>query len=78
VKTYLSGKSQGKYLLVFDNMDDVSLGSSGMSTGAANLSDYLPQSDWCSILCTTTNSDIAKRLASDNVVELKEMAPDTA
>ncbi|KAF2730079.1 HET-domain-containing protein [Polyplosphaeria fusca] len=78
VKTHLSGKSQGKYLLVFDNTDDVSLGSSGMSTGAANLSDYLPQSDRCSILYTTTNSDIATRPASDNVVELKEMAPDTA
>jgi hypothetical protein len=78
VKAYLSRKGERQYLLVFDNMDDVSLESSGISTGALHLSDYLPQSELCSIIYTTTNSDIAKRLAGPNVVKLKEMTSSTA
>ncbi|KAJ4303184.1 hypothetical protein N0V90_002077 [Kalmusia sp. IMI 367209] len=73
VKAYLSRKGERQYLLVFDNTDNVNLESSGMSTGATYLTDYLPQSEWCSIIYTTTNSDIAKRLAAPNVVKLKEM-----
>ncbi|KAF2727809.1 HET-domain-containing protein [Polyplosphaeria fusca] len=78
VKAYLSGKGERQYLLVFDNTDDVSLESSGMSAGATHLSDYLPQSERCSIIYTTTNRDMAKRLAEPNVVELKEMTSSTA
>ncbi|KAF1952777.1 HET-domain-containing protein [Byssothecium circinans] len=78
VKAYLSRKGERQYLLVFDNTDDVSLESSGMSTGATHLSDYLPQSELCSIIYTTTNSDMAKRLAAPNVVKLKEMTSSTA
>ncbi|KAF2726595.1 HET-domain-containing protein [Polyplosphaeria fusca] len=78
VRAHLSGEGEKPYLLVFDNADDVSLGSSGRSTGAAHLSDYVPQSEFCSILCTTTNRDTAEMLAASDVVELKEMAPSTA
>jgi hypothetical protein len=60
-------------LLVFDNMDDVSLESSRISTGALHLSNYLPQLELCSIIYTTTNSNIAKRLVGLNIVKLKEI-----
>ncbi|KAF2832234.1 HET-domain-containing protein [Ophiobolus disseminans] len=78
VKAYLSGKGEKQYLLVFDNADEVSLGSSGMPTGAAHLSDYLPQSERCAILYTTTNRDTAETLAAPNIVELQEMTSRTA
>ncbi|OCK73957.1 kinesin light chain 3 [Lepidopterella palustris CBS 459.81] len=79
VKLHLSRESARQWLLIFDSTNDINLGSSGVSTAqAANLINYLPQSELCSIIFTTTNSDIAKRLASENIVELGEMAPDTA
>ncbi|KAH8727390.1 hypothetical protein GQ44DRAFT_825097 [Phaeosphaeriaceae sp. PMI808] len=79
VKLHLSREGARQCLLIFDNTDDINLGSSGLFTErAANLVDYLPQSELCSIVFTTTNSDIAKRLASHDIVELREMAPDTA
>ncbi|KAF2647174.1 HET-domain-containing protein [Lophiostoma macrostomum CBS 122681] len=78
VKAYLSRKGERQYLLVFDNTDDANLESSGVSTGATHLSDYLPQSEQCSIIYTTTNSDMAKRLAAPNIVKLKEMTLSTA
>ncbi|KAF2676251.1 kinesin light chain [Lentithecium fluviatile CBS 122367] len=79
VKLHLSSKGTRQWLLIFDNTDGMNLGSSGLSTAqAASLVDYLPQSELCSIVFTTTNSDTAKRLASKNIVELGEMAPDTA
>ncbi|KAF2731804.1 kinesin light chain [Polyplosphaeria fusca] len=78
VRAYLSGKGERQCLLVFDNADDMSLGSSGMFTGAAHLSNYLPQSELCAVLYTTTNRDTAKRLAAPNIVELKEMTASTS
>ncbi|KAF1948247.1 kinesin light chain [Byssothecium circinans] len=79
VRLHLSRKGARQWLLIFDNTDDINLGSSGLSTaGATDLLDYLPQSERCSIVFTTTNSDTAERLASQNIVELEKMAPDTA
>ncbi|KAF1967610.1 kinesin light chain [Bimuria novae-zelandiae CBS 107.79] len=79
VKQHLSRKGARQWLLVFDNADGIHLGSSGLSTArAADLLDYVPQSERCSIVFTTTNSDTAERLASQNIVELGGMAPDTA
>jgi KaiC/GvpD/RAD55 family RecA-like ATPase len=78
VKLYLEREAVKQCLLVFDNID-LSRGPDDLSTTrAADLIDYLPQSELCSIVFTTTNSDTAKRLASDNLVELQEMTPDTA
>jgi hypothetical protein len=45
---------------------------------AADLIGYLPQSELCSIVFTTTNSNIAKRLASQSLVELQHLTPDAA
>lgn len=79
VKDYLSSNDAGQSLLVFDNADSVSLGSVGLSKArAADLRDYLPRSEQCRILLTTISNTTAKSLAPQNVVELGEMAPDTA
>ncbi|KAH7394822.1 hypothetical protein BKA66DRAFT_438622 [Pyrenochaeta sp. MPI-SDFR-AT-0127] len=79
VKVHLSRKGARPCLLIFDNIEDVNLGSSGLFTApAANLIDYLPQPELCSIVFTTTNSVTANRLASHGTVELGEMTPDAA
>ncbi|KAH8708390.1 kinesin light chain [Phaeosphaeriaceae sp. PMI808] len=79
VKLHPSREGARQWLLIFDNTDDINLGSSGLSTArATNLIDYLPQSKLGSIIFTTTNSNTAKRLALQNIIELGEMTPDTA
>ncbi|KAF7511136.1 hypothetical protein GJ744_005367 [Endocarpon pusillum] len=79
VKHYLSRESARQWLLIFDNADDVNLGSTGLSTPhSANLVDYLPQSELGSIVFTTTNSDTARTLAVQTTIELQMMTPDSA
>jgi hypothetical protein len=66
-------------LLIFDNVEDILIGFSGSSTaGAADLLDYLPRSELCSIIFTTTSSNTARMLASQNLIKLRELAPDLA
>ena len=79
VKLHLSRKDSRQWLLIFDNVDRIDLGSSRMPIAqAANLIDYLPQSKLCSIIFTTTNSDITERLELQKIIELGEMTPDVA
>jgi hypothetical protein len=78
VKRYLADSSTRQCLLIFDNAD-IPLGSSRSSTvRTADLLDYLPQSELCSIIFTTSSRNIARALASQNIVELRELAPDLA
>jgi tetratricopeptide (TPR) repeat protein len=66
-------------LLIFDNTEHTTLQSSGSSTTeAADLADFLPQSKLCSVVFTTTNSDTAQALASQNIVALRELTLDAA
>jgi tetratricopeptide (TPR) repeat protein len=66
-------------LLIFDNIEDTTLRSSGSSTTeAADLADCLPQSRLCSVIFTTTNSDTAQALALQNIVQLQELTLDAA
>ncbi|KAI0604435.1 kinesin light chain 1 [Pyrenophora tritici-repentis] len=66
-------------LLIFDNTEDTTLQSSrSFTTGATDLADCLPQSKLCSVIFTTTNSNTAQALASQNVIALQELTPDTA
>jgi tetratricopeptide (TPR) repeat protein len=79
VKLHLEGRGARQCLLIFDNTEEISLGSLGLSgPQAANLISYLPQSEFCSIVFTTTDSNVAKRLASLNLVELQHLTPATA
>jgi tetratricopeptide (TPR) repeat protein len=66
-------------LLIFDNAEDTILLPSGSSTAeAVNLTDYLPRSHLCSIIFTTTSGNTARTLASQCVIALQELTPDTA
>jgi hypothetical protein len=71
VKQYMSTKGAGQWLLILDGVENISLGPVG-------LVDYLPRSELCAIVFTTTSCDKAERLASQNTVELGELEPDTA
>ena len=79
IKHCVAELSERQCLLVFDNVDDITLLSSSSSTvdstGSAN---YLPQSTRCSVIFTTTSTEIAKTLALQNVIALHELTPDTA
>jgi hypothetical protein len=66
-------------LLIFDNTEHTALRSSGSSTTeAADLAHCLPQSKLCSVIFTTTNSDTAQALASQNIIALQELTLDAA
>jgi tetratricopeptide (TPR) repeat protein len=66
-------------LLVFDNVDDITLLSGSSSTvDATGLADYLPQSTRCSVIFTTTSTKVAETLAPQNVIALHELTADTA
>ncbi|CAI6226601.1 unnamed protein product [Periconia digitata] len=79
VKLHLSRRDAGQSLLIFDNADSVILGSTGMSIERnITLIDYLPRSDLCFILFTTTSRDAAKRLTSQETIEIRKMEHVTA
>jgi tetratricopeptide (TPR) repeat protein len=79
VKLHLERGGARQCLLILDNTEEISLGSPRLSwPQAADLISYLPQSKLCSIVFTTTDSNIAKRLASQNLVELQHLTPITA
>ncbi|CAN9172419.1 unnamed protein product [Alternaria alternata] len=66
-------------LLIFDNTEYTTLQSGGSSTTeAADLADCLPQSERCSVIFTTTNTNTAQALASQNIIALQELALDAA
>ncbi|OAG00166.1 uncharacterized protein CC84DRAFT_1199692 [Paraphaeosphaeria sporulosa] len=66
-------------LLIFDNVEDTILQSGGMSTTeAVELVNYLPQSNLCSTIFTTTSYGIAKALTLQSIIALQELTPDMA
>jgi tetratricopeptide (TPR) repeat protein/nucleoside phosphorylase len=69
VKVYLSQDSMARWLLIFDNADDI-----GMWT----MADFLPESERGHILFTTRSRQIAVRLASSNVITISEPDTETA
>ncbi|KAH7085888.1 kinesin light chain [Paraphoma chrysanthemicola] len=78
VKFCIAELSKRQCLLIFDNADTLPRSSSSSTAEAAYLANYLPQSVSCSVIFTTTNSNIANALAPQNVVELQELLPETA
>jgi tetratricopeptide (TPR) repeat protein len=75
VQRYLSQESSGKWLLVFDNADDIDMWTDKADniTGSARRIDYLPKSKHGSILFTTRSREAAIKLAGKNVVSVSEM-----
>ncbi|KAH8696611.1 putative kinesin light chain [Talaromyces proteolyticus] len=77
VKSHLSSKRAGKWLLVFDNADDAEMWFAASHT-APPLEDFIPESEHGWILFTTRNRKLAMKLAPFNIVSIpdvdKEMA----
>ena len=76
VQQYLSQMKAGRWLLIFDNADDIDMWISNTSS-RAGLIDYLPQSSQGSIVFTTRSRKIAVDLAHQNIVEVSEMDEET-
>ncbi|PQE21863.1 hypothetical protein CJF31_00007706 [Rutstroemia sp. NJR-2017a BVV2] len=78
VQDYLSKESAGRWLLVFDNADDVNMWITVSTSGSGRLIDYLPRSEQGCIVFTTRDRKTAVKLAHQNVVEVPEMGEDVA
>jgi tetratricopeptide (TPR) repeat protein len=79
VERCVVGMSARQCLLIFDNTEDMTLRSDGLSTTeAADLTDFLPQSKLYTVVFTTTSSDTARTLALHNILALRELTLDTA
>jgi hypothetical protein len=92
VQRHLSMESAGKWLLIYDNVDDASLWSAGTTAetaagsksgsvskaGAFDLIDYLPISEQGRVVFTTRDRKTAVELASRDIVEMPEIDQDTA
>ncbi|KLJ13097.1 hypothetical protein EMPG_11945 [Blastomyces silverae] len=78
VKLRLDEESSGRWLLVFDNADDIEMwmekaSGTGNSGNSGRRIDYLPKSKHGSILFTTRNRKAATKLAGTNIVLVGEM-----
>ena len=75
VQGYLSRESAGRWLLVFDNADDINMWMAKPESepGSGRLIEYLPRSNQGCIVFTTRDRKIAVKLAHQNVVEVPKM-----
>ncbi|KAK6592352.1 kinesin light chain [Botrytis cinerea] len=78
VQDYLSKESAGRWLLVFDNADDVNMWITVSRSGSGRLIDCLPRSEQGCIVFTTRDRKTAVKLAHQNIVEVPEMGEDVA
>ncbi|EDN98515.1 hypothetical protein SS1G_13374 [Sclerotinia sclerotiorum 1980 UF-70] len=78
VQNYLSKESAGRWLLVFDNADDVNMWITVSRSGSGRLIDCLPRSEQGCIVFTTRDRKTAVKLAHQNIVEVPEMGEDVA
>ncbi|KAB8237936.1 uncharacterized protein BDW43DRAFT_296928 [Aspergillus alliaceus] len=77
IKAYLSQKSAGKWLLLFDNADDIEMWSKD-NTNNSVLTDFLPQSEQGHILFTTRSRKVAVKLVSSYIIIISEPDTETA
>ena len=82
VYSWLSNEQNGRWLMVVDSADDrdVFYSSNGGTGEDKPLAEYLPQSRNGSILVTTRDKDLARRLTGNHksVIEVGTMAPSDA
>lgn len=71
LQKYLSSDKGGRWLVVFDNVDDIGLWEE--MPNSKGLIDYLPKSEHGSIIFTTRDRKAAVSLAGKNVISLPEM-----
>ncbi|OQE36867.1 hypothetical protein PENCOP_c011G04056 [Penicillium coprophilum] len=73
VKDHLSKPSAGRWLLIFDNADEIDMWTESKSSKSGSLKDYLPTSDQGVILFTTRSNKVAQYLATTNIIRIPEM-----
>jgi tetratricopeptide (TPR) repeat protein len=80
VQSYLTGESAGRWLLIFDNADDMNMwiGSADNRDLSHGLIDYLPRSRQGFLVFTTRSRKVAVKLSQHNVTEVAEMDEDVA
>jgi len=80
VQSYLNEESAGRWLLIFDNADDMDMwiGSADNRDVSHGLINYLPKSRQGFILFTTRSRKVAVKLAQQNMIEVAEMDEDVA
>ncbi|ERS99122.1 hypothetical protein HMPREF1624_04318 [Sporothrix schenckii ATCC 58251] len=76
VRDHLSKESAGRWLLVFDNADDISIWFNQAAGESGRLIDYLPKSQHGSIIFTTRVKKEAVRLTGRNIIEMSAMDED--
>ncbi|EPE06925.1 kinesin light chain 1 [Ophiostoma piceae UAMH 11346] len=67
LRDYWSSSESGRWILVFDNVDDISIWEK------RGLVDCLPRNELGTIVFTTRNKQVAVRLARSNVIDLSNM-----
>ncbi|RDW92542.1 hypothetical protein BP5796_01936 [Coleophoma crateriformis] len=73
VQQRLNQEDSGKWLLVFDNADDINIWTDKANDGTGRRISYLPKSKHGSIIFTTRSREAAVKLAGKNVVPIYEM-----
>jgi len=73
VKDHLSRSSTGRWLLIFDNADEIDMWSESQISTTGGLKDYLPTSNEGAIVFTTRSNKVAQYLAETEVIEIAEM-----
>ncbi|OQD93316.1 hypothetical protein PENSOL_c033G04096 [Penicillium solitum] len=73
IKDHLSKPSTGRWLLIFDNADEIDIWTEAKGSTPGGLKDYLPTSDQGAILFTTRSNKVAQYLAATNIIKIPEM-----
>jgi hypothetical protein len=74
VQHHLNQKNAGRWLLIYDNADDMDMWMKRDRPGDGSpLKDYLPRSSQGCIIFTTRSRNIAVKLVQQNVIEVSEL-----
>ncbi|KAJ5926086.1 Acyl transferase/acyl hydrolase/lysophospholipase, partial [Penicillium verrucosum] len=73
VKDHLSKPSSGRWLLIFDNADEIDMWTGSEPLTPGGLKDYLPTSDQGAIVFTTRSNKVAQYLAITDIIKIHEM-----
>jgi tetratricopeptide (TPR) repeat protein len=74
VQTHLSKPTAGRWLLIFDNADELDMWTETKDSTIGRLESFLPKSDQGAIVFTTRNSRVAQYLAATDIIEIPEMS----
>lgn len=73
VKDHLGKPSSGRWLLIFDNADEIDMWTESKASTPGGLKDYLPTSDQGTIVFTTRSNKVARYLATTDIIKIPEM-----